>query len=223
MSFKSSLPIALTTCLLGGFALHKASYPTADDAQSYHNGVKELVATVPIEIDDWVGQEVPIRSGALALLKPNVILSRRYRHRETGQYVEFLLVQCRDARDMLGHFPPVCYPSSGWTVRAKKEEVWEAEGQRIPGMAYEFYQAFPTHSTTLIVNNLLLLPDGKMVRSMKAVGRMASDYQKHFYGAAQIQLVFHENVPAGERQQTMQTFLGAIRPIIESIGSGVPS
>mgnify|MGYP007071125856 CR=1 FL=1 len=33
------------------------------------------------------------------------------------EQVNVAVVQCRDARDMGGHYPPICYPGQGWTPK----------------------------------------------------------------------------------------------------------
>ena len=62
-------------------------------------------------LHELIFDEVPPE--AQELLRPNAIFSRRFqRPGEIGVHV--LVVHCSDARDMIGHYPPICYPSSGW-------------------------------------------------------------------------------------------------------------
>ncbi|MDY7108295.1 MAG: exosortase-associated EpsI family protein, partial [Planctomycetota bacterium] len=70
---------------------------------------------VPFFVGDWVGEDEAVPREAQKLLRPNAILSRRYR-RPGGTWLHLLVVHCSDARDMLGHYPPICYPSAGWVA-----------------------------------------------------------------------------------------------------------
>ena len=53
--------------------------------------------------------------------------------------VSLLLVQVRDARDILGHYPPVCYPAQGWRVRERGEIALGSEG--IEAVLYTFVRS----------------------------------------------------------------------------------
>ena len=133
-----------------------------------------------------------------------------------------LVEHCRDARHMAGHYPPVCYKSSGWTPHKDTRMRWTmADGSIIEGMEYEFTQALPGRASMLVVDNVFALPDGSVARDMKGVADLASDYVKHFYGAGQIQVVFSTHVSASERRAITELFLSAVRPVMDIISSGV--
>ncbi len=221
MTLKRVLPIVATIALLVGLHVQKLSFPTEADAAPYHESVKAAVALIPDTIDGWVSQDAPMPPQALALLKPNAMFSRKYVNSQTGKQVDLLVVQCRTARDMAGHYPPRCYPANGWKLRSFTRKQWTVLGQTIPAMQYEFYQAFATRSSKMIVINALILPDGIIVRDMEAVGRLASDYQKHVFGAGQLQVVFGPEIPENQRDDVVRKFLAAAMPAIKTIQSGV--
>ena len=221
MVVKSMISPLVTLLLLGGVTVHKLSYPTARDAKPYHDAVRMAVKAAPWTIGQWVGSDEEVPPAALALLKPNVVLSRRYENQESGEVVTLLLVQCRDARDMAGHYPPVCYKAHGWTERWQKPVNWVVGGRVINGMTYEYYQSFPTYSSTVVVANAILLPNGQIVHDMVQLRKLSGNYLQHFFGAAQLQIVFVGSGDAGERKQVCETFLSAIDSAIKIIGSGV--
>jgi len=214
--------LVITLGLLLGLAWQKRSYPTAGDADAYHQKVRAAIEAIPLEIGSWVGTDVPVPPAALAMLRPNALVSRRYVNRRAGQHVDLLVEQCRDARDMAGHYPPVCYPSNGWTPQRETPMQWTtADGHTIYGTEYEFSQALPDRASLIVVDNVFVLPDGSITRDMKGVRALASDYRKHFYGAGQIQIVFSTHMPADERRRIAELMLGAVRPVVQTISSGV--
>ena len=221
MRMNTILPAAATAVLLCGLWVQKLQYPKQGDADDYHRIVKVAIDAIPLDVDDWAGKDDNVPRTAIALLRPNAILSRRYVHRHTRQRVNFLIVQCRDARDMIGHYPPVCYPANGWTQKKRVELEWNVDGMRFEGTSYEFYKAFPTSSKTMYVTNVILLPDGNMPREMDAVRALAADYRKHFFGAAQIQMNFGGETSSDQRYDILETFLRTIADAFNKIRSGV--
>ena len=87
----------------------------AEAINTYHVDIAELIEEIPIDVGDWVGREVPLPQSATSLLNPNGIVARQYINEDQGVIATLMIVQCRDARDMGGHYPPVCYPANGWT------------------------------------------------------------------------------------------------------------
>src|SRR5688572_23609198 len=123
-------PIAVTLLLLGGIALDQALFRVpAANAAPYHALVQAAAAKIPFHIDTWFGTDIPVPPAATKLLKPNVIVSRRYAEMLTGRRVDFLLVQCTDARDIVGHYPPICYVTHGWTQESAEPRDWEVRSE----------------------------------------------------------------------------------------------
>src|SRR3954469_20179194 len=106
------IPAFLTVALLLGLTAETLSRPRPSDAEPYHAQVKAAEAQITVP-DGWTFEDFRLPDGAIALLKPNASL---YRVFKSPRQFQFLFIQCRDARDMGGHYPPVCYPASGWVV-----------------------------------------------------------------------------------------------------------
>src|SRR4051794_24399767 len=107
------IPAMLTVALLLGLSAETLVRPQPRDAEPYHVRVKaasDAMATPK----GWSFKQLVIPEAAIQLLKPNAQICRQYTT-PTRQF-QFLLIQCRDARDMGGHYPPVCYPASGWVA-----------------------------------------------------------------------------------------------------------
>jgi hypothetical protein len=199
-----------------GMVIQRAGYPSPADVEPYHRAVRMAIDAVPARIDAWVGTDGKVPASAVALLKPNRIVSRCYVNTQSLQQFNLLIVHCRDARDLAGHYPPNCYPSAGWTARGARACEWQIDDWHVTGMRYEFRKDLVGHDTVV---NLLILPDGTLVRDMNAVRRLAADYRTHFYGAAQIQLVFPESMPERTRSQVTRRVLRELRPVVDAIAS----
>lgn len=214
------LAAAITLVLLLGLAAETLSRPTPVDAEPFHARMRAAREAVPSRIGDWAGEEVPIPAAAVALLKPNALLSRRYVNQRTGRVASFLLVQCRDARDMSGHYPPVCYPANGWQEVSARPVEWSLGERRIAGMEYQYSRVAGDQVMTTAVSNVIALPDGRYGKGMQEVRELAADYLRRFYGAAQIQVVLDASLPEEERRAIFCELVGANLPLLEALGSG---
>jgi len=206
-----------TLGLLGGLTAQKLSYSSPAGVEEYHQSVRIAIEAIPSRIGLWIGEDIKVPQAALALLRPNGICSRRYTHQKTNQNFQLLVLHCRDARDMQGHYPPVCYPAQGWTLRTAQPTEWIAGGLVIPAMIYEFDQAFPTYSIKLVIANVLILPDGSMPRDIAGVRTLAADYTMRNLGAGQIQIVFHAYTKIDQYDEIIQTVLNENHNIITNL------
>ena len=213
----------LALLLLAGVAMQRLAYATPEAAKAYHKAVAGAVEAVPETVGPWVGSESPVPRAAVQLLRPNVILSRSYHHPETGQRISLMIVHCRRARDLAGHYPPNCYPANGWEKESVSYHAWQVMGDRLPLAEYVFERNMATRSARMRILNTLILPGGELTPEMSQVRRAAADYQRRVYGAGQLQVIFHEPTPAKQRRQIFERFYRAMRPAIQEMRSGIPS
>ncbi|MEI8195142.1 MAG: exosortase-associated EpsI family protein [Phycisphaerae bacterium] len=212
---------ALTLAILAGLGLHNLLRARAADAEPYHQRVRLVAAELPLSFGNWTGHEVEVPEGATALLRPNVMISRSYTNNQNGHNVHFLLVHCGDARSMWGHYPPVCYAGQGWQMVAQTPRHTDVNGLSVPQMEYEFVRNSTGLTQEQVIYDLMLLPDGKIVRDMDSLLGAYKDYTRRFYGAAQMQLVFAADIPPEEREETVREFLTVSRPLMDTILAGV--
>jgi hypothetical protein len=211
----------LALLLLGGVAWETSARPSPEDVAPYHAKVRRAVGAIEYRLGDWVAvEEMPIPPAARAMLRPNALFSRRYENLQTGRQVALIIVQCETARDLRGHFPPICYPSHGWQMVEVLPMQWRIRGELLPGIEYHFAKSTSDQVPHMVVANFMILPDGRVVRDMKAVESAAADYLRHFYGAAQVQVVMHSHIPADERVRIVEELIGAIAPVVDVIRSG---
>lgn len=212
-------PLVALAILLGA-AADWASLPKPADAAAYHRSIREAAALIPMRIGDWIGREVPVPSAAVAMLHPNVIVSRQYVNSATGAQASLLLVQCSDARDIVAHYPPVCLVNSGWTLTAAGPHDWLIGATTFTGTEYRFDMRAFDKPDAIAVSNFILLPDGKIARDMEVVALAAADMTRRYYGAAQVQVVTPADLPEDRRQETVIELVGAAQGTIAAIRAG---
>jgi len=164
-------------------------------------------------IGQWIGKDEPIPTAAQQLLKPNGILSRTYSfdpaadfHEDFGQ-ASVLIIQCRDSRDMLGHYPPKCYPAHGDTQTGEKPREWLVGDLLIPGMAYSFTRHFKDKQYTRVVYNFLIVPGQGLVPDMETLREASEYYERRAYGAAQFQVVMPDRVDEATRDEIFRALI----------------
>lgn len=211
---------AAAALLLAGLAVEVFSRPRPAQAAPYHKKVREAIDALPSQFGDWVSKKVPAAQEAVELLNPNRIYNRRFYNTQTGQVVTVLLVHCKDARDIYGHYPPICYPANGREQRSARPIERNVDGVEIPGMEYVF-SAQEVGGNNMIVDNFIIRPNGRLDRDMDAVKKQAWDYTNRFYGAAQMQVVFTGGKASKEeRRRIFRQMVEAHMPAIEAIRYG---
>jgi len=224
-------PLVLTIVLIG-IGVETSLRPTKADAEPYHRKALQLAARAPAHIGPWRGEDQTIAESDRQLLNPNVILQRWYTRPDRPGGVGFLLVQCKDARDIYGHYPRNCYPSHGWKLDelASRPVDAEVDGLTIRGIEYVFHKGTLTDQAlerVLFVWSFIVVPAssddqaGRIDRDMEAVKGRAWDYRRRHFGAAQVQVVFtNPNESRRQRQAVFETMVRAHRPLIEWIRDG---
>jgi hypothetical protein len=213
-------PLLCLAILAGMWTEARARVQPAD-AEPYHARAKEAIASLPYQINGWVGRDDEIPPAAVKLLRPNYMVSRTYVDpRSISRRAGLLIVQCKDSRDMLGHYPPVCYPAHGMTMVAEKERDWKVGGMTIPGTEYEFTENDGVSRYHMTVYNFMIVPGVGVVRDMRGVERAAEDYQQRYFGAAQFQVTMDAGIPQYDRDRIFAQLVGGNTKMIETLKSG---
>lgn len=215
---KASILVSPVLCLglLGGIVAEDSTHLKPADVEPYHAHAKAAIEQWPRTIanGDWVtvaDEELP--ASAEQLLHPNCVIQRRYESnslRVNGIPVQasLLVVQCRDSRDMVGHFPPICYPASGYPQLSDSSFTLNAGGFSISGKEYEFLrQMLPAHRQA--VYDFFIVPGEGFVADMSGVRSAAKNYQARYYGGAQFQVVMDADYPQEIREQVFKMIIGA--------------
>lgn len=191
-------------------------------ADRYFAEVRRAVDRIPYRIGPWVGSDVEPLEGAVRLLKPNALMQRRYVDPSSGRSVSLLVVHTGDVRDMVGHYPPVCYPAHGWREENARPLTLASAGRELPARSYTFNRIEEGLTRSLQVISFFVLPGEapRIVRDMEAVRDVAQRRPEAKLGAAQIQLVASEGLEGQQGQRLTEQFIEAIEPVVRSIGKG---
>ena len=212
--------------LLLGVWLHQSRYASAQAYDGYHARCRSAIAAIPTQIGPWIGTEIPLPQPALDLLDPNAQRNIRFTDYSPAalsgpdRRVSVMLVQCRLAKDMQGHYPPRCYPAHGARLLNAEPRQWvlrDAEGGlTISGMEYHFVEPdritrdlppglLGDESLALgrrrVVLNFMIVPGAGIRRDMKGVNDAAEDYKQRHRGAAQVQVVFDPSLALPDRRE----------------------
>lgn len=223
--YKNLLAPLIAVAVLIGLFTTDAMHLRPGDAGDYHQRVAAAVEDVPYVLGDWIGRDVPVPTQATELLKPNALLSRQYLNTRTGQRVSLLLVHTLDARDLIGHYPPECYPASGWTITDRQAITLPAadapnvDGERLEVAHYAFAMENFAGRRHLEVFNLMVLPTGEYSIGMAGLSGVSGDYRVRHFGAAALQLVFVDPLSPEQQTEVWQLFFEALQPPLRTIQS----
>lgn len=225
--------LGITGVLLVALGIEAASRPRPADAAPYHAKVKTAVEAFPVIVGfpggKWYGEEEEVPTEATKLLKPNVILSRKYTlNGDPTQRVDLLIVHCRDVRDMQGHYPMNCYPGVGYTLDPRTRQVdWTITDpntqtpRTITGMEYIFNRRIHREGVTYdhqrAIANFILLADGTISRDLGGIRHAQRRREQRFYGAGQVQIIVNASLSDQEREAIYDTFLTQMMPVINTI------
>lgn len=210
----------LCLCVLAGIAADNAHHVRPQDAAPYHAKARQAVEAFPYVIGYWTGSDEAVPTAAVKMLRPNVIVSRRYKKQAENWrdevQADLLIVQCGDSRDMAGHYPPICYPASGEPLISQRTFALNAGPITIPGTEYLFdnrqKQAGMLRKS---VYNFFVVPGRGVVADISGVRAAAGDYQRRCFGAAQFQVVMNGDLPPEERDEIFKTLIGADTSLIQ--------
>lgn len=215
MIIRALAPI-LTLILLGLMLREVSLRPTAADAIPFHAAAAASIKGIPLDIGDWKGRDQPLPTSATALLRPNATLSRTFVNAKTSERVTLLIVQCRDARDMAGHYPPICYPNSGWLMQGEPSPIrLPFEQQGIEAVRYQFKKANFDRDDHAIIYGFFAIPGPGYKPDMPSIRKIAADYTSRGFGAAQLQIVFNTTVPQAREEEIVTEMLASIAPTVK--------
>ncbi len=176
--------------------------------------VGSRVSSIPYRLGDWVGRDIELPAAALEILHSSAAVSRNYSNLRTGEQARLAIVFCGDVRDMLGHHPPSCYPSSGWTAGRAADDppgagslLLNLHGREVVANVFRFAKPDPAggeRQITIVgffaLPGVGMTPDPDIVRSRSTRRAVSSR------GAGQVQVLF-DGFPAFEKAGTVASDL----------------
>jgi hypothetical protein len=226
-ALRSTLSPLLCLGLLGAIEAQRATQLEPKDAEPYHAraaaAVRGSARSLLVETELWSAKQVPVPEAAVKLLGNAEALRLSFTGRTSGHdcTADLLLVHCQDSRDMTGHYPPVCYPGSGYTEtsRDKTQHVKTAAGLTVPYVEYGFEKETAGRQSKIAVYNFFVIPGRGVVRDIRDVRDAAEDYQRRFFGATQLQLVVSAELPPSWRDRIFRSMLDANEPLLRALNS----
>jgi len=204
--------IATGVLLLGAFALRQGSTYSDAQVEAYHGAVADAVEAIPYRVGEWVGVDTRIPPAAHRLLRPNAILARTYRD-GTGRQCTLIVVHCRDIRDMVGHYPPVCYPAHGW-----RDQTDQADSAGLADKTwYRFDRTSHGREERMLILNYLVTPSTGVVQDMDELRAEAGPRSQNGLGAAQVQILFESGGDPADHAEVVDEFERLLEPVLERI------
>jgi hypothetical protein len=184
--------------------------------------ISAAMQSVPFFVGEWIGRDEEVSPAAQQLLRPNAILSRTFRRPgEAGVHV--MVVHCSDARDMIGHYPPICYPSAGWVMGAVQNEAQDVMlpvgDDSLPLRTYIFRKAREHGGEQQVrIFSTFILPDGSATRHIEDVSRQSGRPAISVQGVAQVQIITFSRVSREEALQAAGEVLGGMQDLFAVLG-----
>ncbi len=189
-----------------------------------HAAIAQEVKTVSNYIGRWSGADgKPMAPEAQQLLKPNAILNRRYTS-PGGPWVHLVIVHCGDSRDMIGHFPPVCYPSAGWTTvpaTMNTAHTLNVRNQPFPVREYAFRGYLEDgREESIRILNAFVLPDGAVTRDIADISKQSERLSVAVQGVAQVQIITSARVRIEEAIGAAEEILNGLTGLFDALQLG---
>lgn len=185
------------------------------------DAVTEAVASLSYTIGPWVGRDVPVPEAAVKLLRPNALVGRQYRNLDSGIVMDLVLVHCGDARDMLGHYPPICYPNAGWQKTAPDHAAVELQllGRSFAASHYTFSRPSSSGAQRRIrLFNFFVLADGTLSHDIHDVRARTNSLGATIGGVAQVQLLTDEACSLDDARAAAVDLLDGTAALFEALG-----
>lgn len=218
------LPLTLTLALLGVSRARIAGAPTgAPRATEAHLAlVGRAIDEIPYKIGRWLGEDEATNPAAYELLNPNRLLQRRYTNIDDGDLSFSLLVShCPEERDMLGHYPPVCYPAHGWLYNSDEMEDVSIPhgGGELDARRYVFSRRQGLERTDMVIYNFFVVPSELLpfARSMDPLDRPDVLLSRREGGVAQVQVLLSPGLTRERELEVASNAAGALRGMFEAI------
>jgi hypothetical protein len=227
-------PVACCAMLVGASWFQRDLRPPAD-FEPFHARARQAIESIPRQIDGWRATDIEPNQSAITILKPNIIRSMRLedlradRPARTSSAIFMTIVQCRRVADMVGHYPPRCYPAIGDTelIQRRRPRTWQVGNLDITGTEYHFERSVEGKIRKRIVYFFIVVPEKGLFNDMDSLEKAADDYQQRYYGAAQFQVVFdslssQESADQGEaeRDEIFETLMRSCATAIEVLKAG---
>ena len=143
---------------------------------------------LPLQIDDWTGQNVPLDEAIVRATDTDAHISRIYSRYNTSENISLYIAYGVRARDLMPHRPEVCYTGIGWTLTDKRSmELPLSDGMKLPCSTFQFSRGtFNTKKTVVLAYYIV---DGQYCRDVSLLRSKAWRGSGTVRYVAQVQIV----------------------------------
>jgi len=175
------------------------------------------LARLPLDLDGWQGQDIPIDERIIKATDTDQMLTRRYLRRDGHAAVSLMVSYGVRLRDLLPHRPEVCYVTHGWTMRRTDSAALIAgDGKPIPCQIHAFDRAGLGAESLIVLHYYLV--DGESCEDVSLLRSKVwkTDTSSHYM--AQIQVVVGVDPLAPDAASaTAREFACLSAPMIRSL------
>ena len=209
--------------------LHVRALPIGYDTRNAE--IRSAFLQLPSQLGEenhWLEiGDVTIPTSQARILDLNAYVSKRFRRLASPRLIEatLFLSHCADARNMIGHHPPKCYPAIGWDLEAhatREFEIVHSTGQVIRANIYKFRSERANMNTTLHVANGFVVAGGRFNSTLEEASVGLGGDGMVQYGISQFQLLFQGQFSEDELILYTDEIMSTIPSTILDAISGSP-
>lgn len=146
------------------------------------------LAEFPMQIADWVGEEVPLDAAIIRGTQTDAHINRRYSRHNDLESVSFYVACGVRTSEMAYHRPDVCYPGAGWTrVEQHPLELPLSEETELPCTIFQFARGELRKETVTVLHYWIV--DGRFCRDVSPLRSRLWRLSAKVDSIAQVQIV----------------------------------
>ncbi len=209
--------VAALVFVLGGGVAYRMTFAWLNRAPETIPLPAGTLAAVPMQIGDWVGEDVPLSESIIRVADVDDYLCRNYRNRVDGSLVAVFVAYGVRARDLVPHRPEVCYPGNGWTQqRLEQRTIRLADGSTLQTRLFQFAPGGLNPGALLVLNYYIVdgrsCPDVSLLRSRAWRGQATIRYM------AQVQITTRVNpMDPKASEQVVERFARLFAPQVRDL------
>lgn len=125
----------------------------------------ESLKKFPIQIDDWIGKDIPLDEKIIKVTDTDALINRSYSRLNGQDNVGFYVAFGVKARDLMPHRPEVCYIGAGWTLSERHSADLQTEkGQALPVTVLKFKRGTLNYEYMMVLDYYIV--DGQYCRDV---------------------------------------------------------
>ena len=185
--------------------------------------VAGAIDSLPFIHATLIGRETEPMPAAVEMLRPERIVQRVYTDTESSDRFSLVIVFSPDARDLAGHYPPVCYPNAGW-LRAGEQVVHIETGPHtIEAISYRFNRPAGADGSVVgtVATSFFIVPGNEQPfqSQQRAVEAAARDRRAAGLGAVHVMIGLDGDPDDAERARLLNRAGEVLSSMIDRIAN----